>query len=50
LGIIDVLKWASEFDELEKRKLFVLESIESQGKLTDDLKQKIKDCFFKYVN
>jgi uncharacterized protein len=49
LGIIDVLKWASEFDELEKRKLFVLESIESQGKLTDDLKQKIKDCYDKVI-
>ncbi len=30
--------------ELEKRKSFILKSIDEQGKLTDELKQKIDDC------
>ncbi|MBQ9214857.1 MAG: RNA-binding transcriptional accessory protein [Bacteroidales bacterium] len=33
-----------KYDELEKRKTSILESIESQGKLTEELKQKINDC------
>ncbi len=49
VGIIDVLKYASEYDDLEKRKSFVLESIESQGKLTDELKQKIETCYDKDI-
>lgn len=49
VGIIDVMKYASEYDELEKRKSFVLESIESQGKLTDELKQKIETCYDKNI-
>lgn len=30
--------------ELEKRKSFILKSIDEQGKLTDELKRKIDDC------
>ncbi len=33
-----------KYEELEKRKTSILESIESQGKLTEELKQKINDC------
>ncbi len=49
LGILDVIKYSDEFDELEKRKSFVLESIESQGKLSDELKQKIESCYDKDI-
>ncbi len=49
LGILDVIKYSDEFDELEKRKSFVLESIESQGKLSDELKQKIETCYDKDI-
>ena len=49
LGILDVIKYADEFDELEKRKSFVLESIESQGKLNEELKQKIESCYDKDI-
>lgn len=49
LGILDVIKYGDAFDELEKRKAFVLESIESQGKLTDELSRKVKDCYDKDI-
>lgn len=49
LGILDVIKYSDEFDELEKRKIFVLESIESQGKLSVELKQKIESCYDKDI-
>ena len=49
LGILDVIKRSDEYDELEKRKTFVLESIESQGKLSDELKQKIVSCYDKDI-
>lgn len=44
LGIIEIIRLSKEFDDFEKRKAFVLESIESQNKLTDELKKKIEDC------
>ncbi len=44
LGILDVIKYETIFDELVKRKEFVLESISSQDKLTPELEQKIKAC------
>ena len=34
-----------EFTELKKRKEFILQSIDNQGKLTDELKQRINDCW-----
>ncbi len=49
LGILDVIKYSDDYDELEKRKSFVLESIESQGKLSDELKQKIETCYDKDI-
>lgn len=35
------------YTELEERKLTILKSIEDQGKLTDELREKIVDCFVK---
>ena len=35
----------AKFEELEKRKQTVLTTIEEQGKLTSDLKQRIEGCF-----
>ena len=34
-----------EFTELKKRKEFILQNIDNQGKLTDKLKQRINDCW-----
>ena len=34
-----------QFEEIEKRKMFILKTIEEQNKLTDALKAKIEDCF-----
>ncbi|MBR4528049.1 MAG: RNA-binding transcriptional accessory protein, partial [Bacteroidaceae bacterium] len=34
-----------EFSELKKRKEFILQNIDNQGKLTDKLKQRINDCW-----
>jgi uncharacterized protein len=47
LGILDVIKYAEMFDELVKRREFVLESIGAQGKLTPELEKKIRDCMDK---
>ncbi len=46
-SIMDVIKFSDEYDELVKRKEFVLESITSQGKLTPELEKKIQDCWDK---
>lgn len=35
------------YDELEERKSSILKSIDSQGKLDDDLKEKILSCYIK---
>jgi len=35
------------YDELEERKSYILKSIDSQGKLDDDLKEKILSCYIK---
>ena len=34
-----------EFTELKKRKEFILQNIDNQGKLTDELKQRINECW-----
>ena len=34
-----------EFSELKKRKEFILQNIDNQGKLTDELEQRINDCW-----
>lgn len=40
--IADIHRAQKQYDELEKRRESILNSIESQGKLTDDLKKKIQ--------
>jgi uncharacterized protein len=45
LSIEHIAKYKKTFDELVKRKLSILESIEEQGKLTPELRQKIDQCF-----
>jgi uncharacterized protein len=44
LGILDIIKYEEIYDELIKRKEFILESIASQDKLSSELEQKIKAC------
>ncbi len=41
----EILKLSSTFDQLNKRKTSILESIEEQGKLTPELKDKIEQCY-----
>jgi uncharacterized protein len=36
---------AQKYRDIEKRKTAILKSIEEQGKLTDELKEKIEACF-----
>ena len=43
----DIFERYTYLDELEKRKEKILEEIEGQSKLTDELKQKIVNCFNK---
>ena len=38
----DIVKYKEQFETLEKRKLSILKSLEEQGVLTDELKQKIE--------
>ncbi|OYU84119.1 MAG: RNA-binding transcriptional accessory protein [Flavobacterium sp. BFFFF2] len=45
VSIEHIAKYKKTFDELAKRKLSILESIEEQGKLTTELRQKIEQCF-----
>lgn len=40
-----VAKLKQQFEELEKRKISILKSIEEQDSLTDELRQKISDCY-----
>ncbi len=44
LQIEEIKKASDKFRELEKRKEAIIKSIEEQGKLTDELKNKIIDC------
>ena len=39
--IADIVKYKSQFEELEKRKTSILKSLEEQDVLTDELKQKV---------
>ena len=45
IAIEQILKWQTEYDNIIKRKETILSSIEEQGKLTNDLKDKIYKCF-----
>jgi uncharacterized protein len=38
----DIVKYKTQFEELEKRKVTILKALEEQGVLTDELRQKIK--------
>jgi uncharacterized protein len=49
LGVLDVIKYETYYNELIKRKEFILESILGQDKLTPELKQKIETCMVKDV-
>jgi protein Tex len=49
LEIQNIIKYKDEYEELVKRKEFVLNAIESQGKLSPELKAKIESCFDKDV-
>lgn len=40
-----VLDMLSELKELQKRKTYILQTIEAQGKLTEDLKQSLQSCW-----
>jgi uncharacterized protein len=39
----DIVKYKTQFEELEKRKITILKALEDQEVLTDDVKQKIVD-------
>ncbi|MFA7687455.1 MAG: Tex family protein [Moheibacter sp.] len=43
--ISTISKLKQNFEEIEKRKTSILKSIEEQGALTDELRQKISDCY-----
>src|SRR5690606_7842350 len=43
--ISTIAKLKGNFEQLEKRKLTILKSIEEQGLLTNELNDKINNCF-----
>lgn len=47
INIAQIIKLENQYDELLKRKTFVLESIAEQNKLTDELKKNIENCWDK---
>ena len=49
VNIIEIIRLDAAYDELIKRKEFILESIKSQGKLSGELQQKINACMDKDV-
>jgi len=44
VAVAEIKHWADVFAEMEKRKASILSSIESQDKLTDELRAKIEAC------
>lgn len=44
LQILDIMRFAEAFEELIKRKAFIIETIKAQGKLSPELHQKINAC------
>ena len=42
--VAEIKHWTDVFDDMEKRKATVIETIEAQGKLTDELKARIDNC------
>jgi uncharacterized protein len=45
VAIFNIEQRANELVEIGKRKAYILETIEGQGALTDELKQRIEECF-----
>ncbi len=43
--ILQISRLKTEFEEIQKRKESILKSIEEQGALTSELKEKIESCF-----
>ncbi len=43
-SVAEIKHWVDVFAEMEKRKSTILETIEGQGKLTDDLRAQIETC------
>jgi uncharacterized protein len=41
----DIVKFKSQFEEIEKRKITILKALEEQEVLTNELQQKIDKCF-----
>ncbi len=44
VAVADIKHWTEVYEEMEKRKVSILKTIEEQGKLTDQLKEKIENC------
>lgn len=44
VAIFEISKRADELNELAKRKAYILETIDGQGNLTDELRQRIDEC------
>ena len=44
VAIAEIRHWSDVFNEMDKRKVTVLETIESAGALTDQLRQRIETC------
>lgn len=44
IAVAQIKYWQSKFEELDKRKETILNSISEQGKLTDELKSRIISC------
>jgi protein Tex len=49
VGVQLIDKLSKLYDELLSRKTFILETIEAQGKLNPELKQKINNCWDKTI-
>jgi len=43
--VADINNWMEKFLELEKRKVSIIESVDQQGKLTEELRKRILDCW-----
>ena len=45
MQIAEIAKQGEKFKELEHRKEYILQTIEEQGKLSDELKERISSCW-----
>lgn len=43
--LFNISKLKTDFEEIQKRKEFIIKSIDEQGALTEEFKQKIENCF-----